>query len=284
MRILLLLSIILSVSVAFYSPSPIMSPINSFTTRQKANAQPANLLMVNLTGESLSHRGDDQKTFYVPFDWYQNFPYRAVGKVWFGDDATYECSAAAVGGNIILTAGHCGAGRNYVKRFTFDPIYYNDQNNIEFHGYQMFATDSWRFQQNWAEDFAFVVAYKRDNKTLEETLGGALTFDNCMELNSPISLLGYPVTGQCNGNERCNGVQMAETSTTLDFYSAPFWGAQTTMGQGASGGPWVMDNTVCGLTSRGMESPYRLLSPTFTSATNQLYAQALQVDPPNWPH
>jgi len=283
--ITILVVITIAHSHAYFKPSMIMSPGSTMTVQEKQNAKPGHLFM-HPSHENEQVRAGKQDTHYVPREQYSTFPYHAVGKVNFGDDATYYCSAAAVGGNVVLTAGHCGAWRDYVKRFFFDPLYYHNYNwSMEFRGYQMFATDGWRFNQRWDEDFAFVVMYKKENRTLEEFLGGALKISDCFKEKSPIKLLGYPMSGDCvNDTKRCNGEQMAETTTTLDLHLGPFWGAQTSMGQGASGGPWVTgDYSVCGVTSHGNDNPYRLISGTITPKILAMYEKARQVDPPNWP-
>jgi len=291
----LALLLFVAFSNSHFTPSPIMSPDATLSSQERQSALPGHLFL-NPLSPTRSNAGTDNSrvtaaqkadTHYVPKEQYDTFPYQAVGKVQFGDDATYLCSGAAVGGNVVLTAGHCGAGNDYVKRFFFDPGYYfNYDWSKEFKGYQMFATDNWRFKRRWNEDFAFVVMYKKANKTLEEHLGGALKLGNCFRENAPIKIIGYPVSGTCvNETKKCNGDQMAETTGTLDYHLGPFWGSQTSMGQGASGGPWVTRNTsVCGVTSHGNENPiYRLISGTITQEIMAMYEKARQVDPPNWP-
>ena len=72
----------------------------------------------------------------IPADARLNFPYSAVGKIWFEDAADgkpYICSGAVIDrGSQILTAGHCvhkgsGGAAGYHKKLMFVPAYYKEK-------------------------------------------------------------------------------------------------------------------------------------------------------------
>jgi len=230
------------------------------------------------------------ETRYVPLDLHSREPYKYVGKVII--NGNYHCSGSVVGGNVVMTAGHCGFTKSgFPASFTFIP-----QNSVtgkpfgQWKGYQQYATKGWA-SGNWNEDFMFVVMYKKDGKTLQEALGGSFKPDTCDYNQKPIHLIGYPVTGHCvNCSIKCDGGgRMAETVSVLERITGKIC-AKTTMGQGASGGPWIRTgtNTQCGVTSTGLEIlpaniSYRLVTPPITSLIMDLYKTAMQAIPPDQP-
>jgi hypothetical protein len=227
-------------------------------------------------------------TYAVPHNQYAQLPYRASGKVYFThatDGQDYVCSGAAVGGRVVLTAGHCvsdGAG-HFHRNWLFVPAYFRGSAPYDrWPGRTLLTFDAWHVGKNYCRDVAFAVVGHAGSPTLEERLVGSLQ----LVINQPPTrtwqLLGYPRYPE----PLFDGELMWTTVATLtSFYNGlgcttpfPPMCVTTLMAQGASGGPWLLspdENAVSGVVSFIPRGSNLLCSPYFDAAVAALHAQAL---------
>jgi V8-like Glu-specific endopeptidase len=174
---------------------------------------------------------------------YGRAPAATTGKLFVETpDGPGECSGTvlnSVGKDLVLTAAHCihgGKGSGFFRNFVFVP---GQHGNARPFG--AWAARAWTVLSNWAEasdmryDVGILVMQPRNGRHIAEVTGGqGLAWNERRGL--PATVLGYPrgPGAKYGGNwlAYCQGVTLRGD-----------WGRHRIacdMGQGASGGPWVV--------------------------------------------
>jgi hypothetical protein len=224
-------------------------------------------------------------TDFVDPGLYATLPYRATGKVFYYDPVAgqdFVCSGAAVGGRVVLTAGHCvsdGAGR-FHDNWLFVPAY---RNGIEPRGrwaaVHLLTFDDWHRHHSYCRDVGFAVVADVSGNTLAAAVGGALQITYNQPPTHTWQALGYPA------NSPFDGQLMVYTDADLLKFLAPSGCVtplpdiciRSDMQGGSSGGPWL--TTMGGLQVNGATSLFGtsniLCSPTFDAQVKALLDRAL---------
>lgn len=194
-----------------------------------------------------------------------SYPYVTTGKLFFnapGDKPGeyHACSASAMGRNVIWTAGHCvfTPGVGWHSNYRFVPALELRRGALTMIDYAPFG--QWTAREHWAStswanntgtdtskwdmsrDYGAVVLSPggTQNKSLGDVVG-YLGFAWNQPFGSTFDALGYPAlpTPRFNGStmEECKGPAVAQDQGS----PAPI-GLSCDMRQGASGGPWIIDN------------------------------------------
>jgi hypothetical protein len=260
--------------------------------------------------------------FVVPFDAYStagaDLPFRAVGKVFFTIPpgglpfpGNYVCSGASIGGSAVLTAGHCvGAFGGFYTNWAFVPEF-NQYTTAE--GYGWVATQLITFPEflNDADmgrdvGFAVVKGYPDPDTNPDappicadlSDVAGNLGFAWNQDLTrANWSVFGYPILSFPSLPPYPGyllGLNMVQTNSVTgcrnDNLSPPSVGIGSSMGGGASGGPWLLDfrptltdlftNLVGGINSYVPNYDFtQIYSPYFDQAVKNMKDQAVHTRP-----
>jgi len=282
--------------------------VSYWTPERMASAIPKQILLEDLLdggnlNASISKRSVQDNimappptgTNLVASSLYTSNPYAQTGKVFFTDPTNggnYVCSGSAVGGNVVLTAGHCvapGDNRNWYTNWLFQPRYY--EGSIPKGSWSQrtrLTFNTWFQRGDLGRDVAFAIV-NPNGGTLEAAVGAmALRTDIASNADS-FTAAGYPVAA--NSGPAYGGRVMVQTYTpqyrTDTSFSPNTRGIISNMGGGCSGGPWVWGtdigagntasrNAAGGLNSYGYTGQGNLYSPRFDSQVGDLYQQALR--------
>lgn len=271
----------------------VRTALDYWTPQRMADAVPAAPDTVSGAGLSAAAvSASATTTDPVPDGLYSQLPYRATGKVYFTDSVegiNYVCSGAAVGGRVVLTAGHCvsnGAG-TFHRNWLFVPAY--DRGLMPYGRWaalRLLSFNTWHTQSDRCRDVGFAVVGNVAGQILEARLAGTLHLTTNQSPTRTWQLLGYPRFP----SQLFDGEYMVRTTADLEgFFTqlgcatpVPPLCVRSDMGPGVSGGPWLMEQNgtaVSGASSFIFPSgsPPLLCSPRFDSAVGALYAQALNV-------
>jgi V8-like Glu-specific endopeptidase len=250
----------------------------------------------------LENTGTEQAHFsssrLVPTDARLQYPYRAVGKLFFEQPGAgnFICSAAVISPRLVLTAGHCvhsgtGGANGYFRRFLFAPAYENGQSPYQAWNYTwVVTTGSWAASNGAVPnqaDFAILEMEDRRFGSEVRTIGsvtGWLGFRTNGLMPNHTKKIGYPAgfdNGEVMHQVDSGSHRAAEQSTVL--YGSDMTG-------GSSGGPWIENfgiqaagqtgglnanpNRVVGVTSYGFRSTDPLVQGS--SILNQEFLAILQ--------
>jgi V8-like Glu-specific endopeptidase len=221
-------------------------------------------------------------TEFVADDLYATLPYRATGKAFFhnpADGRDYVCSASAVGGRVVLTAGHCvsnGAG-SFHTNWIFVPAYKDGSEPYgRWTALRLVTFDEWYSQKNYCRDVGFAVVADVDSQTLARTLGGALQLTYNQSPTRTWQALGYPTNSPWGGQDMVETVADFERSSQVHGCTPLAMCIVSQMQGGASGGPWLTTtggSLAGGVTSYNTVSDGVLCSPTFDDAVEALVPQ-----------
>ena len=170
---------------------------------------------------------------------------RAVGRVFFtvrGRD--YSCTGVAVRSanrSTVITAGHCvNAGPGpYARNWVFVPGYANGRRP-----YGTWAARSLAAPRGWVrsgtlqDDVGFAVVAPRGGRRLTDVVGGVpVAFGR--PRGAYVWAFGYPAAAPDAGRRAlfCRG------TVRPDPYRSGAQGLACSMGQGASGGPWLTSSS-----------------------------------------
>ena len=206
------------------------------------------------------------------------YPYNACGQITGKiGTATYIGSASVFKRpDIILTAAHCvyNAGQ---KCFISSPTFYwKRKENIASAIVpitHIFIPEEFEKNDDLQYDYAICV--------LERFIGDRR---NTLQYNPECSkdsafMIGYP------GAEPYDGTKMYYIEDSVDVKEIDkknFWHVTNGLAYGgASGGPWVVNDTVFGVTSFGYEGVKEVFSPILDQKLPSLYEEAVKVAPLN---
>jgi len=235
--------------------------------------------------------GEPKKgTSNVDVNDYTNNPYHQVGKVFFSDGPNnYVCSGSAVGGNIVLTAGHCVCDSGtWFTNWIFVPNYLDGKAPFGVYSAEdIFTFQEWFSNSNIGRDVAFAQVKGTTADTLEQVVGALGFIANVASTKSNWDAVGYPAANPFTGKVM---VQTYEAQSISDNRVTPNTrGIVSKMTGGCSGGPWIYGvnigsdnsntvNAAGGLNSYGYQGRPHLYSPSFDASVDTLYHQARAAD------
>jgi len=218
---------------------------------------------------------------------YNTNPYKQVGKIFFSiGTSNYVCSGSAVGGNVVLTAGHCVAGGGeWFQNFMFIPQYDSGSQPFgAYTGHDFFCGLSWWELEDFSQDYAFAVV--EGDMKLEDAVGKLNVLSDHTSVTDNWDATGYPQGSPYNGRYmyQSYGPQIRVDKN----FNPNTRGIDTTMTGGCSGGPWIYNIEISGQNTDkanlagGINSyvytlnPKILYSPYFDTTFKNLYNDALQ--------
>lgn len=104
-------------------------------------------------------------------------PYKTAGKLIFETGmGESSCTAAAIGGNIVLTAGHCVYGSRFFTNVVFIPQFYHGQEpQGRWASTHLWTTKEWSTRgvtpEGLARDVGVIRVASVGGRTLEQTVG-----------------------------------------------------------------------------------------------------------------
>lgn len=214
-----------------------------------------------------------------------NFPYRAIGKVFFTKGGiNYVCSGSSIGGRAVLTAGHClsdGKG-TFHSNWIFVPAYKkNSKPYGTWTAYYFVAFDAWHKKADNSRDVGFAVVKDLSGVKLSAKVG-YLGFSFNQSRVQHWNNFGYPQAAPWDGQFLVE--TQASYAATDTSYTPNTIGIGTTQTDGCSGGPWIRNfvpdgssagasnyaNGVNGYAYTTPNQPNQIYSPYFDSAVKSL--------------
>ncbi|WP_419898218.1 trypsin-like serine peptidase [Roseomonas sp. USHLN139] len=224
----------------------------------------------------------------IPVDARLEYPYRAVGKLFFqnaqGQD--FVCTAAVIAPRLILTAGHCvhqgsGGEGGYFRHIQFVPAYH--EGNAPFQRWSatwVATTKSWMTGGGGVPnraDLAIIELEERHFGTAMRTVGSVTGIlghrTNALSRNQA-KIIGYPV-GFDNGQI----MHQVDSGSHRDG-GLSSWLYGSDMTGGSSGGPWIENFGVRAIgQTGGLEAnPNRIVGVTsYGFVSNQPLVQGSSV-------
>jgi hypothetical protein len=206
--------------------------------------------------------------------------YRTNGKVFAVDPATgpYTCSGTALdtpSGSIVLTAGHCVLeGGRRSRRIVFVPAYdHGDRPFGSFAATAVYVMPQWRRFENPDFDVAAIRVGPSRLGALGDVVGGrGWTVDRSRF--SDFQIFGYPGGAQLGQALRsCQTGGLGSDRLTFPLPGPPALPGRCDMARGASGGGWLVDGLLNGVTSYSYPlSRGRLFTPYFGAAVGDFLA------------
>jgi V8-like Glu-specific endopeptidase len=192
-------------------------------------------------------------------------PYTAVGRVFLkvGSFAGF-CSGTAIDSGsrrLVLTAGHCLYSvlpghriPTSARYFDFVPDYALGQAPFgEFIGRRAFLPRPWLRSINENYDMAAVLTEPNaDGVNLADAVGGGIPIATDRARDQEYQVLGYPGANRKRMQE-CDARFSGDDRLTYPLGGPPSLGVGCFMGEGASGGPWLINEgtEVGGITTYG---------------------------------
>jgi V8-like Glu-specific endopeptidase len=182
-------------------------------------------------------------------------PFRQVGVLFFvdpNDGKDYTCSAAVVSSpsrSLVWTAGHCvhdGEG-TWMEKMKFVPAYrggakpYGEWPVKMQPGPLLFSTGGWTVDGDFDYDFGAVVVAPRNGKLLEDVVGGGQGLRWNVKRLPPVVDLGYPSHPSPPFQFQKGPYRCGSRVVVRDQGQPRPLGLDCYLGQGASGGPWIVD-------------------------------------------
>lgn len=213
--------------------------------------------------------------------YYQYYPFRTVGKVFFTSGGqNFVCSASVMGNNALWTAGHCVYDpnlRTWHTNWVFVPAYLDGSAPYgQWRATQLTTTNGWASAGSLAFDIGSAVVAPINNTSIANTVGALGWLANAQR-GLYITAMGYPQAAPFTGQR----MAWCRDYTWIDYAFTPTTdGMGCNMTGGSSGGPWIYDyefNTTVGNYVNGVNSykystdPYSIYSPYFGDAAINLY-------------
>jgi V8-like Glu-specific endopeptidase len=235
-------------------------------------------------------------TRYEQLPWYQIFPTRAIGKLYFTQNGSdYYCTASSIGNHAVWTAGHCvsdGAG-NFSYNFAYVPAE-QDLNPIFpwavwNNWYNAWVMTDYHLYTEHCRDSAGVVFYPLAG-TYPVSIFGWLGFAWNFSPDTHWHEIGYP------GDTPFDGSKQIVCASSRSWYDDCLFaenpqtiGAGCDQTPGCSGGPWIKDyqplyaganNYLNGNFSYGyIGFPEEIYSPYFDDLTYTLWEYLINDEP-----
>jgi hypothetical protein len=207
--------------------------------------------------------------------------YRTNGKLFAFDPASgpYTCSGTALdtpSGSIVLTAGHCVLeGGRWGRRIAFVPAYDHGARPFgTFPATAVYVMPQWRRLENPDFDLAAVRVGPSHLGGLGDLVGGRGWTTGRSRFSS-FQIFGYPGGAQRGEALRsCQAEGLGSDRLTFPLPGPPAVPSRCDMARGASGGGWLVDGLLDGVTSYGYPlSRGRLFSPYFGAAVGDFLAR-----------
>lgn len=193
-------------------------------------------------------------------------PFTAVGRVFLkvGNFAGF-CSGTAIDSpsrQLVLTAGHCLYNilpghliPTAARYFDFVPDYSHGQAPFgEFIGRRGFLPKPWLRSINENYDIAAVLTHPNaEGQSVADAVGGGIPIATDRARDQEYQVLGYPGGPERKNMQECDGRFSGDDRLTYPLGGPPSLGVGCFMGEGASGGPWLIDEgtEVGGITTYG---------------------------------
>jgi V8-like Glu-specific endopeptidase len=193
-------------------------------------------------------------------------PFTAVGRVFLkvGNYAGF-CSGTAIDSasrKLVLTAGHCLYSflpghriPTAARYFDFVPDYSHGKAPFgEFIGRKGFLPRPWLRSIN--ENFDMAAVLTEPNAAglkLADAVGGGIPIATDRARDQQYQVLGYPGGPERKNMQECDGRFSGDDRLTYPLGGPPSLGVACYMGEGASGGPWLINEgtEVGGITTYG---------------------------------
>jgi V8-like Glu-specific endopeptidase len=193
-------------------------------------------------------------------------PFTAVGRVFLkvGNFAGF-CSGTAIDSpsrQLVLTAGHCLYSilpghliPTAARYFDFVPDYSHGQAPFgEFIGRKGFMPRPWLRSINENYDMAAVLTRPNaEGLNVADAVGGGIPIATDRARDQEYQVLGYPGGPKRKNMQECDGRFSGDDRLTYPLGGPPSLGVACYMGEGASGGPWLINEgtEVGGITTYG---------------------------------
>ena len=193
-------------------------------------------------------------------------PFTAVGRVFLkvGNFAGF-CSGTAIDSpsrQLVLTAGHCLYSilpghrlPTSARYFDFVPDYSHGQAPFgEFIGSKGFLPGPWLRSINENYDMAAVLTHPNaEGQSVADAVGGGIPIATDRARDQEYQVLGYPGGPERKNMQECDGRFSGDDRLTYPLGGPPSLGVACYMGEGASGGPWLINEgtEVGGITTYG---------------------------------
>lgn len=179
------------------------------------------------------------------FDGYRNYPYRAIGKLFFANSK--PCSASAVSSpnnNLIWTAGHCLTNNGEVASgVKFAPAYKDGNAPYgRWEACQLYVQRDWFYNSDWRYDLGAIKACPRSDGARLHDVVGSLPITFNAPRNHHWSAFGYPENSPFTG-ERLITAQSSHGHDDPKTDPVRPIGIGSDMTPGSSGGPWILNLT-----------------------------------------
>lgn len=250
----------------------------------------ANLPVVNSAPVTNSGLGVPGNTDFAGAGYATQFPYSAIGKVFFTiDGMDYSCSGAAIGENAVWTAGHClSNGKNlFHTNWIFIPAYRNGGSPYPgpWEAVYMLVPTSFHSNFDLGADYGIAIVKPVAGRTLRQTVGALGFAWNLPTQRSPVLAAGYP-------SPYYGGRKLVQTYAAVTMlssaYQPPTIGIVSKLKSGSSGGPFISDvavgmagqaNFLSGnISFQRIGFPY-VFSPNLLDAARQLWGCAQDSTP-----
>jgi len=170
-------------------------------------------------------------------------PYSSAGRLFFSiDGKDYTCSASCVGGNLVITAGHCVYMKTWFTNLNFFPQYDNGATVGNFPISEIYVSAEWQNTNNWDFDYAFMVTAS----PMTNIPALPINFSVPNDANGQLMALGYPAVPK--SGYPFNGNQMWQAVGEYGVYGGLRRRGELRMSgnemtAGCSGGPWVVGSS-----------------------------------------
>ncbi|HEY2335511.1 MAG TPA: hypothetical protein VGH58_10965 [Solirubrobacterales bacterium] len=193
-------------------------------------------------------------------------PFTAVGRVFLKVGRFLGfCSGTAIDSasrRLVLTAGHClysilpgHRAPTFARFFDFVPAYTDGEAPFgEFIGRKAFLPPPWLRSINENFDMAAVITEPNAaGQNVADAVGGGLPIATDRPRDQEYQVLGYPGGPERKHMQECDARFSGDDRLTYPLGGPPSLGVGCFMGEGSSGGPWLIEGgtEVGGITTYG---------------------------------
>jgi V8-like Glu-specific endopeptidase len=193
-------------------------------------------------------------------------PFTAVGRVFLKVGRFFGfCSGTAIDSTsrqLVLTAGHCLYSLlpghrvpTFARYFDFVPAYSNGEAPFgEFIGRKAYLPPPWLRSINENFDMAAVITEPNAaGQNVADAVGGGIPIATDRARDQEYQVLGYPGGPERKHMQECDARFSGDDRLTYPLGGPPSLGVSCFMGEGSSGGPWLIEGgtEVGGITTYG---------------------------------